>query len=218
MKEIELSKTNRNFVLRTHFGIFCICASVAVYCLYFVIKNIANHTIDRKILVAIFYLVLSPLFAKALLDTIIILLRFKNFRVKLLEDKLIVQTDTKKCEIPMAEDTNIVHFLGGWLISWPSEKGIQAFLIPEELLGGEQFRELIFYFREKTNYIPSGDIIARNKSGVPVGGKDLDYYQPDADYVAAKKEENEILKSLKINTFWQFPIFYNRLKYIKWPS
>jgi hypothetical protein len=163
---------------------------------------------------AILYLILSLLVGRCFIETIIILLKFKNFSINLFGDEIIVQTDAEDYGIPMNKDTNVLFFMNGWLISWRSKKGQRIFLIPRELAGDQdQFLEMIFYFREKTNYIPSKGIVSSHYK-LP-GYNLLDYYQPDADYIAAKEEKNKILKSLKINPFWQFTMFYNRLKYMK---
>jgi hypothetical protein len=210
MEEINFSKTTWNVRLFIYGCVFCICSAVAVDSLYFVIKTVVNHTHDKNIVYGIVGVILPTLFAKDLLEGIIALLRFYNLRIEILRDKLILRTKTKKCEIPMTKDTNVVCCMGGWLISWPSEKGQDIILLPRVLLG-DPFLELCFYFQENTNYIPSQSIIVRSRFGFPVGGLDLDYYQPNADYIAAKEDEKKLLKSLQINK-------WNRLKYIKWPS
>jgi hypothetical protein len=151
-----------------------------------------------------------PFFAKYFFERIITFLRFYNLRIEILRDKLVLRTDTKECEIPMTEDTNVVFCMEGWLIVWPSKKSNGIILLPRALLE-DTFLELCFYFRNNTHYIPSQNIVRRNKFGTPIDLYDLDYLQPNADYDSAYEEEKKLLKSLKINT-------WNPLKYIKWPA
>ena len=113
----------------------------------------------------------------------------------------------------MTKDAIVVYCMDGWLILWPSKKSDGIILLPRELLGGD-FLELCFYFRENTHYIPSQNIIRHSRFGFPLDPHGLDYYQPNADYEAAEKEENKLLESLEINRFW----LNNRLKYIRWPA
>jgi hypothetical protein len=152
---------------------------------------------------------MCPFLAKYHFEKIITFLRFHNLRIEILRDKLILRTDTKECEIPMTEDTTVVCCMDGWLIVWPSKKSDGIILLPRALLGGT-FLELCFYFQDNTHYIPSRGIIVRTK-GLIEDTSELDYYQPNADYDMAEKEEDELLRSLKINT-------WNPLKYIKWPA
>jgi hypothetical protein len=141
---------------------------------------------------------------KSFSEYLISFLRFYNLRIEILRDKLILRTDTKECEIPMTEETTVVCCMDGWLIVWPSKEN-QGIILLKRCLLGDNFPELCFYFQENTHYIPSQDIILRRIRS------ELDYYQPNADYEAAYKEEKKLLKSLKINR-------WNPLKYIKWPA
>jgi hypothetical protein len=208
MKEINFSKTNRNIFLVINSCLFCICIAVAVAALYYFCKARIHHVHEKYIVEEIVSIIAGLLFAKFLFEDIITLLRFYDLEVEMLGDKLILRTNTKKCEIPMTKDTNVMYCMSGWLISWPSEKGYSIILLTENLLEGH-FLDLCFYFQENTNYIPSRGIIHRSKFGIPIG--DINYYQPNADYDAAAEDEKKLLKSLKINK-------WNRLKYMKWPS
>jgi hypothetical protein len=209
MKEISLSKNYCNKCLFSYGCLFCFCSSFAVCCLYFVVRTLTNYTNDN-IFVEICCLIMYPFFAKLFLEKIITFLRFYNLRIEILRDKLVLRTDTKECEIPMTEDTTVVCCMDGWLIVWPSKKSDGIILLPKVLLL-DDFLELCFYFQENTHYIPSQSIIQSTRFGNPLKPYSLDYYQPNADYAAAYKEEKKLLKSLKINT-------WTPLKYIKWPA
>jgi hypothetical protein len=207
MKEINLSKTYCNKCLFSYGFLFCLCSSGVVYSLYFVVRTLANHTNDN-IFIEISFLIMCPFLAKSSFEKIITFLRFHNLRIEILRDKLILRTDTKECEIPMTKDTTVVCCMDGWLIVWPYKKSDGIILLPRALLE-DTFIELCIYFRENTYYIPSESIIPDTK-GVS-HSDDRDYYQPNADYDAAYKEERKLLKSLKINRW--IP-----LKYINWPA
>jgi hypothetical protein len=222
MEEISFSKFNWNERIFEYGCIALICSAVVVGVIYFEIKTIAtnahnmnflhNKRILKDVLSAPIAAVISSFFAKYLFETVVSFLRFYNLKIKVFNAKLVLQTEKKKYEIPMTKRTNIMYYMHGWLISWPSEKGEGIILLTEDLLGNH-FLDFCIYFQERTNYIPSRNIIHTTQYGIPISqnGFYLDDYQPNADYDAAAEIQKKLLKLLHINK-------WNRLKYIKWPS
>ncbi|MGB7581969.1 MAG: hypothetical protein WBL85_05920 [Sedimentisphaerales bacterium] len=209
MREINLDKSRciGGIVL---FGGFSLFWGFALIMLGIYDKD---EPFDKKLIGIVFGIGLLLWLIKSFFEYLITFLRFYNLRIEILRDKLILRTDTKECEIPMTKDTIVVCCMDGWLILWPSKKSDGIILLPRFLLG-DDFLELCFYFQENTHYIPSQDIRPPYRSPLPLGLFNLDYYQPNADYEAAEKEENKLLESLEINRFWP----NNRLKYIRWPA
>jgi hypothetical protein len=206
MREINLDKRCciESIVLLGGFSLFCVVALImlGIYA--------KDEPFDKKLMGIVLGIGLLLFLIKYFFECLISFLRFYDLRIEILRDKLILRTDTKECEIPMTEDTKVVYCMDGWLIVWPSKENHGIILLPRFLLL-DDFLELCSYFRENTYYIPSQDIIPSTRFGNPLKPYSLDYYQPNADYEAAYKEEKKLLKSLKINRW--IP-----LKYIKWPA
>jgi len=157
MKEIGFNKTYYNIYLLLYSCVFVLECFLVVYFAYFAIRAIVNIYSIKNVLIMLSGFFMSIMFlltAKSIFTDITAFLRFYGLKIRMLNNKLILYTDIKKCEIPLSKDVDVIFCMMGWLIIWRSENGHVVILIRKSLLG-RYCPELLSYFQSNTNYVSS---------------------------------------------------------------
>jgi len=150
MKEISLSKTYCNMNLLFGGGIFLFMFSVGVYSVYGSITAKDTQTAWSAIFIAIICLWV----AYGIFTELVSFVRFYCLRVNLLDDKLILSTGDRECQIPIGKDTDVMWCMNGLLIIWRSENGNNMLLLKRSLLL-YHWIGLRSYFQSNANFISS---------------------------------------------------------------
>ena len=129
---------------------------VGCYFAVYFIKESLNSKNTRDILVGIIMPIFFFLTAKASFFDVMFFLRFYGVKIKLLDDKMILSTNKRYCEIP-AVGTYVIYCMFGWLIVWHEENSRKMILLRKSCFLGKDLHELRRYFQQNTNYIPRGE-------------------------------------------------------------
>jgi hypothetical protein len=125
---------------------------------YFALSVISSFKIESHkniaVLGEILIVVISLMVGKWLFTELVSAIRFYGSNLQITDDKLILYTDNKRCEIPLNTDVSVTFCMFGWLIMWHSENKNEVILIRNSLLG-VRYLKLAPTFKSKTNYLSS---------------------------------------------------------------
>jgi hypothetical protein len=150
MKEISLSKTYCIMNLLFGGGIFLFMFCIGAYSPYVIITAKDTQTAWSAIFIGIICLWV----AYGIFTELVSFVRFYCLRVNLLDDKLILSTGGRECQIPIGKGTDVMWCMNGLLIIWRSENGDNMLLLKRSLLL-HHWMELRSYFQSNANFISS---------------------------------------------------------------
>jgi hypothetical protein len=149
MKEMRFGKIYCSVFLIFECGLLILCCFLTVHYLHSL--TIAKDT--RTILLGFFMPIFFLLLAKSVFADIVFFVRFYDLRIKLLDDKLILNRDNRECQIPANKDVNVIYCMFGWLIIWTSGDKSNMILLRKNFFLGRTCQELRQYFELNMNYI-----------------------------------------------------------------
>lgn len=99
-------------------------------------------------------IIICIMVAKWSFTELVSVIRFFGLNLRITDEKLVLYTSNKKCEILLTKDLNVTFSMFGWLLVWRSGNESTAVLIRNSLYG-TRYLKLASYFDLKTNLISS---------------------------------------------------------------